>query len=255
MNRHDQLRQLKGDKKANIGLYDIDESIKYYFDNTIIPRIVDTKGKQMQIPIMYGSPERWKSVQKSSFYRDGNGKVQFPLIMYRRTGLSKSREAGNKVDANNPIVGYVENKYSRNNRYDKFSKAIGVQYIKKYDKMAIPDYVKIGYECIIWTDFLADMNKIVEAINYAEGTYWGNPNKFQFVSKVDSFTGTEEVELGQDRIIKTSFNIELDGFIITDNIQKQIVQGSTISFSPAKVSVGFETTADIGTIKKRVTGE
>lgn len=255
MDRHKQLRQQKSDKKANIGLYDIDESIKYYFDNTIIPRIVDNKGKQMQIPTMYGSPERWKSVQKSNFFRDGNGKVQFPLIMYRRTGLSKSREAGNKVDANNPTVGYIENKYSKTNRYDKFSKAINIEYIKKYEKLVIPDYVKVSYECIIWTDFLADMNKIVEAVNYAEGTYWGNPNKFQFVSKVDSFSGTEEVELGQDRIIKTSFNIELDGFIITDNIQKQIVQGSTISFSPAKVSVGVETTADIGTIKKRVTGE
>ena len=255
MDRHKQLRQDKGDKKANIGLYDIDESIKYYFDNTIIPRIVDNKGKQMNVPVMYGSPERWKSVQKSSFYRDNKGKVQFPLIMYKRTGLAKTNEAGNKVDANNPQYGYVENKYSKTNAYDRFSKAIKMQYVRKFDKLVVPDFVKISYECIVWTDYLADMNKIIEAINYAEGTYWGNPSKFQFVSKVDSFSGTEEVEVGQDRLIKTSFNIELDGFIITDNIQKQIVQGSTISFSPAKVSVGMETIADIGTIQKRVTGE
>jgi hypothetical protein len=252
MERHKQLRQDKSDKEVKIGLYEIDETIKYYFDNTIIPRITDGKGRQMKIPVVYGSPERWKSVQKSSFYRDDSGKVQFPLIMYRRTGMTKTLDIGNKVDANNPQVGYTENQYSKTNAYDRFSKAIKMNYIRKFSKMVIPDYVKLSYECIIWTDYLQDMNKIVEAINFAEGTYWGDPKKFSFISKVDSFSGTQEVEVGQDRLIKTSFNIELDGFIITDNIQKQIVQGSTISFSPAKVSVGLETIADIGTIRKKL---
>ena len=252
MDRHKQLRQDKSDKEVKIGLYEIDETIKYYFDNTIVPRITDGKGRQMKIPVVYGSPERWKSVQKSSFYRDDSGKVQFPLIMYRRTGMTKTLDIGSKVDANNPQVGYTENQYSKTNAYDRFSKAIKTNCIRKFSKMIIPDYVKLSYECIIWTDYLQDMNKIVEAINFAEGTYWGDPKKFSFISKVDSFSGTQEVEVGQDRLIKTSFNIEMDGFIITDNIQKQIVQGSTVSFSPAKVSVGMETIADIGTIRKKL---
>jgi len=249
MGRNKQLRQEGEDNKINIGLYDIDSSIKFYFDNTIIPRITDGKGRQMNIPVVYGSPERWKSAQKSSYYRDANGKVQIPLIMYRRTGLNKRYDVGSKIDANNPQVGYIENKYNKNNRYDRFSKQIGKDPVKKYNKLVVPDYVKISYECIVWTDYIQDMNKIVEAINYAEGTYWGDPSKFSFVAKVDSFSGTTDVEIGDDRMIKTTFNIELDGFIITDSIQKQMTQGSDIAFGPATVNVGMESIADIGKFK------
>ena len=91
MDRHKQLRQDKSDKEVKIGLYEIDETIKYYFDNTIIPRITDGKGRQMKIPVVYGSPERWKSVQKSGIYRDSTGKAQFPAIVYKRTSVEKNR--------------------------------------------------------------------------------------------------------------------------------------------------------------------
>ena len=34
---------------------------------------------RLNVPVLYGSPERWKSVQKDGFYRDKNGKIQAPL--------------------------------------------------------------------------------------------------------------------------------------------------------------------------------
>jgi len=38
---------------------------------------------------MYGSPERWKAVQKDGFHRDKNGKIQAPLIMFKRDSVEK----------------------------------------------------------------------------------------------------------------------------------------------------------------------
>ena len=96
-------RSVKNDnvKQFSIGLKDIDETIVYYFNNVIRPSVIQN-GKRISVPILYGSPERWASVQKDGYYRDKNGKIQTPLIMFKRDSIEKNRSLGNKMDANNP---------------------------------------------------------------------------------------------------------------------------------------------------------
>lgn len=81
VNRGEQ-RSVKTDnvKKFSIGLRDIDETIVYYFNNVIRPSVIQNSTRK-NVPIIYGSPERWAAVQKDGFYRDKNGKIQAPLIM------------------------------------------------------------------------------------------------------------------------------------------------------------------------------
>ena len=251
-NRAKQVQVDNKPSSLDVGLYDIDSSIKYYFDNTIIPTILDKNGAQMQVPVVYGSPEKWKSMQKSSFYRDANGKIQVPLIMYKRTGITKRNDMSSKIDSNYPQVAYAESKDSQTNKYDLFSKQVGLKPVKQYHKVVIPDYVKLTYECIIWTDYLKEMNNIIEAISYAEGTYWGDPDKFSFMSRIDSFAQTTDVEIGNDRLIRSSFTIELDGFIISDNVQKRMATGGDIAYGPAKISIGHETVVDINQLKSKL---
>ena len=91
---------------VSIGLLDHDEAIAYYFDNVIEPSIVKN-GQRVTVPLIYGSPERWKSVQRDGYYRDKEGKIQTPLIMFKRDSVDKRRDLGNKMDANNPQLQYV----------------------------------------------------------------------------------------------------------------------------------------------------
>ena len=116
-------RSVKGDtvKRFTIGLRDIDETIVYYFNNVIKPTVIQN-GSKLNVPILYGSPERWKAVQKDGFYRDKNGKIQAPLIMFKRDSVEKNRSLGNKVDPINPInVGIYKKRFSQKNVYDRFS--------------------------------------------------------------------------------------------------------------------------------------
>lgn len=240
----DRSSQIKRDDKESVfqvGLYEIDETIKYYIDNVIQPQIKDSNGATMQLPVIYGSTERWKSVQKSNFYRDSKGKIQLPLMMYKKTSIEKNRELGSKVDPNAPVVQNIQMKYTQKNRYDNFSRLYGRQPVKEFHQVVIPDYVKVGYECIVWTDMISQMNSIVEAINYAEGAYWGDPNRFSFKSKIDSFSPATEIASGTDRATKCTFTIELNGFIIPNTIQKQINSQQTKTISMAKVTLGSET--------------
>ena len=115
-----------------IGLYDIDDAIKYYFDEVIRPRVVDFD-EDVSVPVLYGSPERWVSAQRGQYYRDQKGKIMVPLIMYRRTSVGKDTTVNfSKIDANNPKLFYTfEKKYSPQNRYDNFSALQGVVPIRE----------------------------------------------------------------------------------------------------------------------------
>ena len=72
---------MKGDTNnvINITLEDHDEAILYYIKNVIKPT-VEINGNQQEVPVIYGSPERWKSMQKDGFFRDKNGKAFIPII-------------------------------------------------------------------------------------------------------------------------------------------------------------------------------
>ena len=210
-----------------IGLYDIDDAIKYYFDEVIRPRVVDFD-EDVSVPVLYGSPERWVSAQRGQYYRDQKGKIMVPLIMYRRTSVGKDTTVNfSKIDANNPKLFYTfEKKYSPQNRYDNFSALQGVVPIRERYSVVVPDYVTIQYEGVIWTDYIEQMNDLIEAINYSQGSYWGDPERFKFRTSIAEFSDATEVPTDGDRIVKTTFNMELHGYIIPDSLNKELAMSN-----------------------------
>lgn len=249
--RRELQRTVKDDDTRNftIGLRDIDEAIFYYFENVIRPTVV-RNGKQVNVPVLYGSPERWKSVQKDGFYRDRNGKIMTPLIMIKRDLLEKNRQLGNKLDANNPLnFGIFEKKYSKKNIYDRLSVLSNRDEVKEYQGVVIPDFVNITYSCIVFTQYVEQMNKIVESINYASDAYWGDPERFNFRAMIDSYNTTTEITQGEDRTVKTDFTISLLGHIVPDTINAAI-QGSGKFFSKVRVNFGLETVNDVEEVER-----
>jgi hypothetical protein len=239
-------RSVKDDdvKRLSIGLRDIDEAIFYYFNNVIKPSVVQN-GTRKNVPVIYGSPERWASVQKDGFYRDRNGKIQVPLIMIKRDSVEKNRNLGNKMDANNPTqFGVFEKKYSNKNRYDRFSVLNTRSITKEYQGVIIPDYVNIAYSCTIFTEYVEQMNKLIEAVNFASDAYWGDPEKFNFRAMIDTYTTTTELSQGQDRSVKTNFTINLLGHVIPDGINT-LPQGNMKYMNKSAVLFGVETVKNI----------
>ena len=235
-------RSVKNDevKQFQIGLRDIDETIVYYFNNVIKPSVVQN-GRRINVPILYGSPERWAAVQKDGFYRDKNGKIQTPLIMFKRDNIEKNRQLGNKLDANLPNnFGIFKKKFSKKNVYDKFSALTNRNPVDEYYGVIIPDYVNITYSCVIFTEYVEQMNKIVESINFASDAYWGDPERFNFRAMIDSYATTTEMVQGQDRMIKTNFTISLLGHIVPDTINTSIANMNKF-YSKSAVKFTFET--------------
>jgi len=228
-------------KPFSIGIQDLDEAVFYYFENVIQP-FVFQNGQRRNVPIIYGSPERWKSVQKTGVFRDETGKIQFPILIYKRTGIERL-EGYNKLDANNPNLFYsVGSNYNEKNRYDNFDILIGRNPSQKTHNIVIPDYVKLSYECILLTDFINHQNKVIEDINYAANSYWGKDNYYKFLASMTNFNLNNETAQGEERVSRAEFSLEMSGYIIPDNLQKDMTQHNKLNYGVARVQIGGTTT-------------
>ena len=75
-------------KNLSVGIMDMDSAIMYYFNEVIKPEVEVNKEK-VKVPCIYASPERWVSIQKQGFLRDKKRKILTPLIVFKRTGMSR----------------------------------------------------------------------------------------------------------------------------------------------------------------------
>lgn len=236
----------KNDSKANtdfhLGLEAIDESIFYYFENIIKPSVL-SNGDMIDVPVIYGSGERWKLAQKDGFYRDKGGKVQAPLVMLKRETIEKRRDLGNKLDANSPQL-YIthQEKYTKRNSYDRFALLNNRIPQKEFTATVVPDYVNLTYNGIIWTNYISQLNKIIEAINYSSDSYWGDPEKFKFMAQIDQFSNINELTSEDSRIVRANFSLRLQGYIVPDNVQKKLKEQNTRYFSKAQIVLNQATT-------------
>jgi hypothetical protein len=178
-------------------------------------------GERLPVPVIYGSPEKWKSYQKDGYYRDLKGKIMAPLIMFKRNNLEKNRTIANKLDANNPNNYSVSKKmYDPRNAYDNFNVLNNRKPQIQYYATVVPDYVTITYTCAAFTYYVDQLNKIVESIEYASDAYWGNPERYKFRAMINSFGFQTELAQDNERIVRSTFDIQLNGYIIPDNVQK-----------------------------------
>ena len=202
-------------KNISVGLMDMDSSIMYYFNEVIKPEVEENKEK-VKVPCIYASPERWTQISKQGYLRDKKRQIITPLIVFKRTGMERNTDIPiDKLDANKPTQFYTfEKKYSKQNRYDKFSVLQQITPNKEYYNVAMPDYVTLSYEFVIWTSYIEQMNRIVEKINYSDGAYWGEPGKMRFRTQIESFSDSSEID--GERLIKTTFNVNLYGYILPE---------------------------------------
>ena len=253
-NRANLLRRDKDEiKNISNTIIDMDGAIMYYFNEVIKPTVTENK-ETVKVPVMYASPERWVSVQKQGFMRDKRQQLITPVIVFRRTGMEKNENIPiNKLDANKPQnFQTLTQKYSQSNRYDQFSRTVGITPNKEYFNVVVPDYVTLNYEFIIWTSYIEQMNKLIERINYTDNAYWGEPGKMRFRSRIESFSDASEMDAGE-RLVRTNFSVQLYGYIIPEEFNRY--QTTKRQLTPKKVIINMdvEKSAD-ELIKKGETG-
>lgn len=229
--------QFSHDEKNKVGitLYDIDYAMMEYMTDVVIPD-VEENGSKVKVPLIYGNPERWKAASKDGFIRDVRGKIQIPLVMYKRNSISRDDSFANTMNRN---VSYPTlTKYNKNQKYDKFSILNGVNPNREAFNVSIPDYVTISYEVMIWSNFTEHMNKIVEAFQYATDEYWGDKQKYKFRVRIDSFDNQTEVGEGTERIVRTTFTMAVNAYLLPKEFNNRPTTAK--EYTPKRVHFGVE---------------
>jgi hypothetical protein len=196
-----------------VTLYTIDNAILGYMNERIKP-IATQNNVSVKVPVIYGNPERWKSAQRDGIMRDSIGKIQLPMIMIRRTGMKKSI-------INSPVNKYLERTFetgwNRRTPYDQFAVKNNITPSREYLTTTLPDYYEITYRCMIWTEYMEQMNALVENISFETDQYWGDRNNYKFRTSVKSFEPMTELPITEDRVVRTQFDMTVYAYLLPDS--------------------------------------
>jgi hypothetical protein len=107
--------------------------------------------------------------------------------------------------------------YSNKNQYTKFSSLMGNNTpVHEVFNVVMPDHMLFNYKFIIWTEYIEQMNSLIEKINFETNDYWGVENGLRFRTYVDSYINTTEVQNDKDRLVKTEFDLVLRGYLLPE---------------------------------------
>jgi len=236
INRGEQLKREPIEKGKGVRLYDVDLAIAEHMIDVVIPT-VEVFREKVKVPVLYGNPERWTAVQKQGYLRDKKGQLQIPLVMFKRNSIERNESMPSSMNRN--LFYPAVTKYSKKHKYDRFSAMTGTQRPVEQYNITMPDYVTVTYEVMIWTDFTEHMNEIVEAFQYATDEYWGDKDGFKFKVRIDSFDNTTEVGEGTQRIVRTTFTMVVNAYLLPEKFDNELTHKK--SLSPKKVVWGIET--------------
>jgi hypothetical protein len=230
-----QAKSTAGDLKQSISLFDIDYAMMTYLEDTVLPALNDN-GKALKIPVIYGNSERWNGARRQGVFRDLHGKIQLPIMMLRRTSISKD-EAMPMLNRHVSYQGIT--KYSKDNRYDRFS-LLGSSVQSKYEvyKITMPDYVEVNYECMVWTSYTEQLNEVIEQLNFAS-TYWGDKDRFKFRTSVGEFNVVNEVGEGSERINRVEFSLNVNAYLLPEKFDGE--NTTKKGYSTKRIVVSTET--------------
>lgn len=220
VNRATQIRRDQDKfKNFTISLLDIDTAIFEYLDQ-VINLTVEDAGENVKVPIIYGSPERWKAIQSDGVLRDNQGKLQLPAIMYKRNTVAKNE---NLTTFNRHLNVQVVKKFDEKNKYDKFSLLTKSSApVAQILNVTLPDHVTLTYEFMLWTEYVEQMNALIEKINWAAEEYWGDPKRFKFRVYINDYSNTTEVNSGKDRMVRTTFNMTVQAYLLAESFENKM---------------------------------
>jgi hypothetical protein len=192
----------------SITLKDVDTAVLNHVKNVMKPKVREAN-ETFKIPVYYGNEERWKAVRKRGVLRDKNNSLILPLIMLRRTEVARNDLSGQSFphDVQGKFIEVVRaNKWSKDNQYDRFAVQQGVQ--PSYDVIAtgMPNYSDVTYEFILWTNFIEQMNPLIESFVDQSHTYWGGGTNNKFLCTIDSVTDASEMNKRTSRKINHLFS-------------------------------------------------
>lgn len=199
-----------------VSIYDVDYAVLWWLTNYIKPQVIDNDRK-IDVPVMYANGDLWSQIKQHGYMRGSDGKLQAPLITVRRLSMMEDQRFPKLEGNRTPFIGspvrYKLFPYKQiNNTYERPGE--NKQKSQTYFLTAIPEYYKVSYEILIWTDLQEQLNEVVHEVIVTSHFAWGDAYKFTTTIQDVSFETIKTI--GEDRLVRASIPIEVDAILMKD---------------------------------------
>lgn len=240
-----------------INLLHIDTAV---FNLLNIKQSIKLNGRK--VPVLFGSWERFAQMQGNKVdqnlneLRDNKGMLRLPIISIRREAITpnESRFQYKNIDGDPSIIfskKIATSSFDKDRRVPFNSKwtygnAIHKQYpIYETYRLPYPNFINVPYVITFWASY-------IKHVNVFQNMMWNiwrkmniNYKGFFFYSEISGSTDESNLEdfSSEERILKYSFNIDLQGYLIN---KKQVKIERTVSeFQFEESIINFENESEI----------
>jgi hypothetical protein len=233
-------------KTPSCTIVDIDNAILSYISDVIRPEIIENE-QVIPVPVIYASGEKWAQIRANGFMYDAEDRLMTPVITLRRNSITE-RDTMKKLDVNwNPETSndyarntlMFENRFTKTNRYDRFSVLQGTRPSRELYVSSIPEYVDVSYDLLIWTEYTEQLNSIIEQIMPTGGFAWGTT--WKFITNIQDYAFETVSTPGEDRAVRATLPLMTKGTLLMPyELKRSSLQKR---FSVKRITFGNETTS------------
>jgi hypothetical protein len=267
---------------------DVDYALFSLFDKELNLSVKDsTTGKHKKPPIVFSSGERWALIKNNKLLRDRSGAIILPIITVQRSSISQRNEdiVGRGINQNSgqlviykklasedieyqnllnnqkiPNQGSAQTERNDGKSYNNLINNDKQNNVFEVITIPSPQFYTIKYTVTIWTQYLQQLNNIIEQMMAAYLPVGSRSFKivtkkgYWFIAKVEedfkdetNFTDMSDNE----RIIKSSFEITVPAYFIAGNDIPGVPNPVRRFISAPKITfnVGDQSTIDISDVE------
>jgi hypothetical protein len=217
INRADQIRRdTDSIKTPACTIYDVDYAIMSYLRDIIKPTVIED-GNVIDIPVIYANGEKWSMIQKHGYMRDPKGKLMTPLMILRRNSITE-RDTMKKLDVNRNPSGnamVLKNRFTQQNKYDRFGILTNAKPTQEFYLTAVPEFIDVTYDLLIWTSYTEDLNRVIEQIMPTGGFAWGTT--WKFTTQIDDYSFETMNNTGEDRIVRATLPLRSKATLLNED--------------------------------------
>tara|TARA_S200002703_G_scaffold2706_2_gene4175 strand:- start:3213 stop:4028 length:816 start_codon:yes stop_codon:yes gene_type:complete len=214
-----------------VNILSIDKAVYDWFDKKH-PTII--KGRK--VPVLFGGWERFAQMQGNkedetlNNLRDHNGMLKLPIISIRRGDIEPNNNRFRKLTVDGEPSITIKKKIAPSN----FNKERSVPFQKIDDKglkvgnespvyevhrVPFPDFINVPYTITFWSSYVKDSN-------YFSDKIWGEYflddmeyNGYYFYAYFNTSSNDNNTQdfSGEERIIRTTYELQLEAYLIAKN--------------------------------------
>jgi len=216
-----------------VTILSVDKAVYDWFDKKHVTQI---RGRK--VPVLFGSWERFAQMQGNksdeglNSLRDQNGMLKLPIISIRRGDIEPDNERYKPVmqggESSITIVNKIaESSFNNGQRVPFHNPYVQKQHfgskvklespVYEIQRLPWPDFIKVPYTITFWSSYVKHSNMFHNMIwsDYVlqDLDYKG----YFFYSRFDSSAneGNQEDFSGEERIIRSSFTLLVDAYLIS----------------------------------------